>query len=76
VTDDVLNIEGDPAAMGKAAGTDQAMLKSTFPGLMGVDRSKQYAYELVNNALQALSFFGNKALPLSALAMYIVERKR
>jgi geranylgeranyl diphosphate synthase type II len=76
VTDDVLNIEGDPAAMGKAAGTDQAMLKSTFPGLMGIDRSKQYAYELVNNALQALSFFGNKALPLSALAMYIVERKR
>jgi geranylgeranyl diphosphate synthase, type II len=76
VVDDILNIEGDPDAMGKSAGTDQARLKSTFPVLMGVSRSREYAQELVNNALQALSFFGNKAIPLSALASYIIERKR
>jgi geranylgeranyl diphosphate synthase, type II len=76
VTDDILNIEGDPVAMGKAAGTDRTRLKSTFPGLLGIDRSRKYAFELVNNALQALSFFGNKAIPLSALASYIIERKR
>ncbi len=76
VTDDILNIEGDPMSMGKASGTDQTRLKSTFPGLMGVARSKEYAQELVNNALQALSFFDNKAIPLSALANYIIERKR
>jgi len=76
VTDDILNIEGDPVAMGKASGTDKTRLKSTFPGLMGVAQSKEYAQELVNNALQALSFFDNKAIPLSALANYIIERKR
>ncbi len=76
VTDDILNVEGDPAAMGKAAGTDQQRLKSTFPGFMGIAKSKQFAVELVNNALQALLFFGNKAIPLSALATYIIERKR
>lgn len=76
VTDDILNIEGDPVAMGKAAGTDRARLKSTFPGLLGIDQSREYAFELVNNALQALSFFGNKAVPLTALASYVIERKR
>jgi geranylgeranyl diphosphate synthase, type II len=76
VVDDILNIEGDPDAMGKSAGTDHARLKSAFPVLMGVSRSREYAQELLNNALQALSFFGNKAIPLSALASYIIERKR
>lgn len=76
VTDDILNIEGDPVAMGKASGTDKTRLKSTFPGLMGIAQSKKYAQDLVNNALQALSFFDSKAIPLSALANYIIERKR
>jgi geranylgeranyl diphosphate synthase type II len=76
VIDDILNIEGDPRAMGKAAGTDQTRLKSTFPGLIGIAQSRQYARELVNNALQAISFFGNKAIPLFALADYIIDRKR
>jgi geranylgeranyl diphosphate synthase, type II len=76
VTDDILNIDGDPAVMGKASGTDQTRLKSTFPGLMGVARSKEYARDLVNNALQALAFFGNKAIPLYALASYVIERKQ
>jgi geranylgeranyl diphosphate synthase, type II len=76
VADDILNIEGDPDAMGKAAGTDHLRLKSTFPVLMGVSRSREYAQELVNNALQALSLFGNNAIPLTALASYIIERKR
>jgi geranylgeranyl diphosphate synthase, type II len=76
VTDDILNIEGDPVAMGKAAGTDRTRLKSTFPDLMGIAQSKKYADELVNNALHALSFFGNKAIPLSVLASYIINRNR
>ncbi len=76
VTDDILNVEGDPDLMGKAAGTDLNRQKSTYPGLMGIDASKAFARELVNNALQALALFDTKAQPLSALANYIIERKR
>jgi len=76
VTDDILNVEGDPELMGKAAGTDLKRNKSTYPGLLGLDDSKAFARELVNNALQALTLFDTKAKPLSALARYIIERKR
>ncbi len=76
VTDDILNVEGDPDLMGKAAGTDLKMKKSTYPGLLGLEKSRSFAGELVNNALQALAVFDNKAEPLSALAYYIIERRR
>jgi len=76
VTHDILNVEGDAKTMGKATGTDKSQSKSTFPSVIGMDQAKKYAQELVNNALQALSIFGNKATPLSALAVYIIERKR
>ena len=76
VTDDILNVEGDPDLMGKAAGTDLLRKKSTYPGLLGLNQSKLYARELTTKALQALSLFDNKAKPLSALAQYIIERQR
>ncbi len=76
VTDDILNVEGDPALMGKAAGTDLDREKFTYPGLMGIAASRDFSRELVNNALQALSVFDNKAQPLQALAEYTIERKR
>jgi geranylgeranyl diphosphate synthase, type II len=76
VTDDILNVEGDPELMGKAVGTDQSRQKSTYPGLMGLSDSKQFAVRLVNNALQSISFFGTKANPLSGIAEYIIARKR
>jgi geranylgeranyl diphosphate synthase type II len=76
VADDVLNVEGDPSLMGKAAGTDQDRRKSTYPGVMGVEASRAFARDLVEKALQALDVFDNKAKPLGALAKYIVERRR
>jgi geranylgeranyl diphosphate synthase type II len=76
VTDDILNVEGDPDFMGKAVGTDSRRKKSTYPGLLGLDRSKAFAGELITQALQALSLFDNKAEPLSALAQYVIERQR
>jgi len=76
VTDDILNVEGDPDLMGKAAGTDLKLEKSTYPGFLGLEASRSFARELINNALQALAVFDTKAKPLSALAYYIVERKR
>lgn len=76
VTDDLLDIEGDPNVMGKNVGSDQARGKSTYPALLGMEQSKQFAKKLVNNALKALDYFDNKAHPLRAIAYYIVDRKQ
>jgi geranylgeranyl diphosphate synthase type II len=76
ITDDILNIEGDPAIMGKAVGTDQARKKNTFPSIIGMVESKKMARHSINNALKALEGFDNKSVPLRAIAKYIIERKR
>ena len=75
VTDDLLDVEGDPNIMGKDVGSDQARRKSTYPALLGLEQSKQFVKKLVNNALKALDYFDNKAHPLRAIAYYIVDRK-
>ena len=75
-TDDILNVEGDPEIMGKAVGTDKLRNKSTYPSLLGLKKSKDFAGKLVENALQALESFDQKAEPLRAIAKYIVERKK
>lgn len=76
IRDDILNVEGDPALLGKAVGTDKIRQKNTYPFLMGLEKSKSLAEALVNRALQAIESFDNKADPLRAIANYIVRRKR
>ena len=76
VADDILNVEGNPALMGKAVGTDKLHEKSTYPSVIGLESSKQFAQKLIGQALQALETFGNKAEPLRAIATYVIERKR
>ena len=76
VTDDILNIEGDPVIMGKAVGTDKLRHKSTYPSLLGLEESKMFARKLIDSALQALGSFDQKAEPLRAIATYIVDRKK
>jgi geranylgeranyl diphosphate synthase, type II len=76
VTDDILNVEGDPEIMGKSTGTDRLRKKATYPALIGLAESKKYAIELVSIALQSLAIFDNKAVPLFSIAQYIIERKR
>lgn len=76
VTDDILNVEGDPEIMGKAVGTDKLRNKTTYPSLLGLKESKDFAGQLVENALQAIETFDDKAEPLRAIAKYIVKRKK
>ena len=76
VTDDILNVEGDPEIMGKAVGTDNKLKKVTYPTLLGLDKSKIFANELISNACDALNIFNHKAEPLRAIAQYIIKRKR
>jgi geranylgeranyl diphosphate synthase type II len=76
VTDDILNVEGDPDIMGKAVGTDARRCKTTYPALLGLAESKEFAAQLVQKALEALDAFDPKADPLRAIARYIGERNR
>ncbi len=76
VADDILNVEGNPEIMGKAVGTDEFRRKSTYPAILGIETSRQFAENLVAEALHALEVFDKKADPLRALARYIIDRKR
>jgi geranylgeranyl diphosphate synthase, type II len=74
IADDILNIEGDPKKMGKAAGSDILNKKMTFPRIIGVDNSKKYAKELIFEAIESISSFDDSAIPLRAIAKYIINR--
>ena len=74
VADDILNIEGDPEKMGKAAGSDILNDKMTFPAIIGLDESKKYAKKLVEEAVEALAGFDEYARPLRSIAKYIIKR--
>ena len=75
ITDDILNVTGDPDVIGKATGTDADRQKSTYPALLGLEKSTFLARKSIQQALQALTDFDNKAEPLRALAEYIINRK-
>ena len=74
VVDDILNVSGNPARLGKAVGTDSIKGKNTFPGLMGLENARKYAEDLIQNALKALIIFDSHADPLRAIATYIIQR--
>ena len=76
VTDDLLNVEGNPELMGKAVGTDSERDKSTYPSVMGVEKTREFSKKLIQEALQTLETFDKQADPLRAIATYIIERNR
>ncbi|WP_435550137.1 polyprenyl synthetase family protein [Desulfobacterium sp. N47] len=76
IADDLLNAMGDPTITGKPVGTDNVRKKSTYPSLLGIDESENYAKKLIKEALHALAIFDNKSDPLRAIALYIIERNR
>ena len=76
VKDDILNVEGDPALLGKGVGTDELRQKSTYPSIMGLEASKAFARQLTEKALLALAPFDHRSEPLRAIANYIIARKR
>jgi len=74
IKDDLLDIEGDTAVIGKKAGADQRLGKATYPGVMGIDEAHRRCDSLLQNALEQLDDFGDDANSLRWLARYIVER--
>ncbi len=61
--------------IGKQAGADQRLNKSTYPGLVGIEAAKQRCDDLLASALQRLDDFGDDATSLRWLAQFIVERR-
>ncbi|MFO8004920.1 polyprenyl synthetase family protein [Thioalkalivibrio sp.] len=74
IRDDLLDVEGDPALLGKACGADQLLNKATFPSLLGVEASRRRALQLMEEGLDSLQPLGQEADLLRFLARYIVER--
>ncbi len=76
IQDDILDIEGDTATLGKPQGSDIARDKPTYPALLGLEGAKQRAQELYNEALSSLADFDHHADPLRWMAKYIVSRNQ
>ena len=75
IADDILNIEGDKGSMGKGTGSDKERGKITYPSVFGTAESKKIQKELIENAIESLKIFDNRAEPLRDLARYIINRK-
>jgi len=75
ISDDILDIEGTTAELGKDAGSDQARSKATYPVIMGIEESRVHAAELIDIAIDSIADFDEKAEPLRAIARYILARK-
>ncbi len=76
IQDDLLDVEGDTDVIGKQSGADAAHAKATYPSLMGIGPAHEAADDLVTDALERLSGFGEGADPLRWIASYIVSRDR
>jgi farnesyl diphosphate synthase len=76
ITDDILDVNSTPEALGKATQKDKGRGKATFVDLLGMAGAKTRANELVGEAKEALKQFGNRAHHLTAVADFIVNRKR
>ncbi len=75
ITDDLLDVEGDAALMGKTPGSDAARNKMTYPALLGLAQSREAAREHVDRSLAALDSYGEPAEALRAIARYLLVRK-
>ena len=75
IADDLLDVEGDTAALGKQTGQDAASGKTTFVTQLGIDGAKRRVRDLLARADAALSMFGAKGEVLRAAARFVAERK-
>ena len=75
IIDDVLDVVGDEAALGKTVGKDAAAGKATFVGALGVEGARREARTLVERGLARLDGFGEDAGPLRAFGEYVLARR-
>ncbi|MBS9779537.1 MAG: polyprenyl synthetase family protein [Moraxellaceae bacterium] len=75
VQDDILDVTANTQQLGKVAGSDEKLDKSTYVKLMGVEQAKQYAHDLFEQASQALAQFGDNN-QLMQLANWLWRREK
>lgn len=76
IADDILDVTGETAVLGKTAGRDTELEKATYPGLEGLDGARRRADAEVDRALRALEAGGIRSEALAALARFAVTRDR
>jgi farnesyl diphosphate synthase len=74
IRDDILDIEGDSATIGKTAGKDAADAKPTYPAILGLEASREHLATLTADAIAALEPHGERMRELRELARYVAER--
>ncbi len=75
VRDDILDVEGEAAVLGKTAGKDAAAAKPTFPSIIGLQASHARLRELTDEALEAIAALGDANALLTELAYYAANRR-
>ena len=74
IQDDILDVEGDAAVLGKTTGADAALSKPTYPSTVGLPAARDRARSLRDRAVAALSPLGPRSAPLVELAQFVVSR--
>ena len=75
IRDDILDVEGDSATIGKTAGKDAADNKPTYPAILGMQGAQAHLRELTHAALDAVAPLGADFTSLAALARFVAERE-
>ena len=75
IQDDLLDVLGDTATLGKAAGADRAHEKSTHPSIIGIPASQERVRRLHQQALESLAPFGGNADALRAVTEWLLARR-
>ncbi|XBS70821.1 (2E,6E)-farnesyl diphosphate synthase [Acerihabitans sp. KWT182] len=79
VQDDILDVVGDTATLGKRQGADEQMGKNTYPALLGLDGARAKAQDLLQESLISLEYvaaLGYDTSTLTALARFVIERDK
>lgn len=74
IADDILDVEGSQEVVGKTLKKDKAQNKLTFVGCYGIDKARQMANQLIEQAKDIISVFGNSSQNLQNLADFIISR--
>lgn len=74
IRDDILDIEGDEKIMGKPKGSDERKKKATWPAVYGMEQAKARMQELCKLAVQGIATLNDQAVPLKAIAEYVMRR--